>query len=141
MDHPTTPRPGAQRGNQNAVRHGLVAGDLPKDAKYIRNRINGFRRQLEAAVIAVKNEITLTDAASIQTCIRWERHASLAQRWLTKSIDELSPTERLHFSREICKASSERDKAIHALRLDSSGQHALPWLQPGPVAEADGGDQ
>ena len=77
-------RSGPPKGNSNNLRHGLKAGKLPKDAKYIETRLNIFRRNLEDAVMAVKNEITLHDAAAIQTCIRWERHAALAQRWLTK---------------------------------------------------------
>lgn len=109
----------SERGRFNANRHGLKAGKLPKDAKYIEVRLNIFRRELEAAVLSAKDEINIADAASVQTCIRWERHAMLAQRWLTKQYDELKPADRLNFSREIARASGERDKAIKALCLDS----------------------
>jgi hypothetical protein len=111
-------RSGAPTENRNAMRHGLRAGQLPKDAKYIENRLNAFRRQLEDAVMADKGAVSLVDAAAIQTCIRWERHAALAQRWLTKAGDTLKPAERLHFSREIARASSERDKALTPLALE-----------------------
>ncbi len=105
------------------------AGQLPRDAKYIEYRMNNFRRQLETAVLDVKREVSLSDAAFIQTALRWERHAALAQRWLTKKHDELKPEQLLHFSREIARASAERDKAIAALGLDSRTQK-LPWLEP-----------
>lgn len=111
-------RSGPPKGNANNLRHGLRAGQLPRDAKYIEYRLNAFRRTLEQTVLAAKGEVTLPDAAAIQTCLRWERHACLAQRWLVKAGDTLKPEQRLNFSREIARASAERDKAIAALKLD-----------------------
>ncbi|MDZ4684513.1 MAG: hypothetical protein SH850_05440 [Planctomycetaceae bacterium] len=111
-------RSGPPKGNRNNLRHGLRAGQLPADAKFIEIRLNSFRRQLEDAVIKVRGEISIPDAASIQTAMRWERHAALAQRWLTKSYNDLKPADRLTFSREIARASAERDKALAMLRLD-----------------------
>lgn len=109
---------GPPKGNGNALRHGLRAGKLPRDCAYLENRLNAFRREIETAVLAAKGEITLTDAGLIQSCLRWERHAGLAQRWLTKQGDKLKPVELLQFSREIAKASSERDKSLAALALN-----------------------
>ena len=111
-------RSGAPRDNRNGMRHGLKAGQLPKDAKYIEIRLNTFRRTLEDAVIKAKGEVNLPDAAAIQTCIRWERHGCLAQRWLTKKYDELKPLDQLKFSEAIGKASESRDKALRSLGLD-----------------------
>ncbi len=117
---------GGQLGNRNALRHGLCAGQLPKDAKYIEFRLNAFRRTLEAVVLEVRGEVTIPDAAAIQTCVRWERHAALAQRWLVKAGDTLKPTDKLMFSREIARASSERDKALASLDLGKKLEQ--PWL-------------
>lgn len=116
---------GGQKGNRNAIRHGLHAGKLPPDLAFIENRLNEFRRRLEDKVIAERKEITLQDAGVIQTVLRWERHATLAQRWLTKAANELKPIERLNFSREVAKASTERDKAIAMLKLDRDAKHDL----------------
>jgi hypothetical protein len=114
----------------------LRAGQLPKDAKYIEYRLNAFRRTLEQAVLAAKGEVSLTDAGCIQTCIRWERHACLAQRWLVKAGDTLKPEQRLTFSREIARASAERDKAIAALELGAKVER--PWLAlPAPNSDGD----
>lgn len=125
-DYGQTPKkPGAPLGNVNNLRHGLRAGQLPKDAKYIENRLNAFRRQLEAAVFEAKGEVSLVDAATIQTCLRWERHAALAQRWLNKQYAELKPEQRLTFSREVARASAERDKALATLKLDTATHD--PW--------------
>lgn len=118
-------RSGPPAGNANGMRHGLKAGKLPKDAKYIEVRLNIFRRNLEEAVLAVKETISLPDAAAIQTAMRWERHAALAQRWLTKEGATLKPVDRLAFSREIARASGERDKAISMLKLDRDAKDGI----------------
>ncbi len=134
-------RSGAPRENINAIRHGLKAGQLPKDAKYIEYRLNAFRRTLEQAVLGARGEVTIPDAATIQTCLRWERHACLAQRWLVKAGDTLKPEQRLTFSREIARASAERDKAIAALKLDRDSRDgaidALYVRLPAPNGNGD----
>jgi hypothetical protein len=118
-------RSGPPRNNRNGIRHGLKASQLPRDCKYIEVRLNGFRRQLEDAVLEAKREITMVDAACIQTCLRWERHAALAQRWLTKASDTLKPLERLKFSEAIAKASTERDRALQALKIDRDAKDGI----------------
>jgi hypothetical protein len=110
-------RSGPPKGNTNAIRHGLVAGKLPRDCQHIEIKINALRRTLEDAVMAAKGAIGIVDAAIIQSCCKWERHGALALRWLTKSADELKPVERLQFSREIARASTERDRSLAALGL------------------------
>jgi hypothetical protein len=126
---------GAPKENRNAMRHGLRAGQLPKGAKFIEHRMNAMRRQLEDAVIAAKSEISLQDAANIQTCIKWERHGALAQLWLRKKSSELKPNELLNFSREIADASDKRDKAIERLKLDTKSKAF--WL---PAITNNGSD-
>src|SRR4051812_44781231 len=101
--------------NRNAMRHGLRGGQLPKDAKYVEVRLCKFRQVLEDAVLTARGQVTIIDAATIQTCLRWEVHAALAQRWLVKAGDTLKPIERLHFSREIARASTQRDRTLLAL--------------------------
>ncbi len=136
-------RSGAPKGSANAMRHGLRAGKLPKDAKYIEWQMNSLRRELEAAVIAVKGEVNLLDAATIQTAVKWERHGALALRWLRVEGDKLKPTERLHFSREIARASTERDKALAALGLDVKPEpiDLTTYLQGGNGNERPQGDK
>lgn len=138
-------RSGPPKGNGNALRHGLKAGQLPKDAKYIEYRLNAFRRTLEQAVLSAKGEVNIPDAAAIQTCLRWERHACLAQRWLVKAGDTLKPEQRLTFSREIARASTERDKAISALRIDRDARDsvidALYARLPEPNGDGKGNDE
>lgn len=123
--------------NRNATRHGLKAGQLPKGASYIKRDADILRRYLEAAVVERHDEITLYHAACIQSAIRWERHAMLAQRWLRLEADDLDAGTRLSFSREIAKASSERDKCLERLGLDKrDAQDALTLLYAQPQPES-----
>lgn len=121
----TRPR-GAQPANRNALRHGLRAGRLPSDARYIENRLAKFRVRLEDAVLAARGTVTIIEAATIQTVLRWERHAALAQRWLRLHAAEMTHADRLSFSREVARASSERDRALASLSLDVPPD---PWAQ------------
>ena len=41
-------------------------------------------------------------------------------RYAEIPYDQMTPEQQLHFSREIAKASTERDKAIAALKLDTT---------------------
>lgn len=110
---------GAQPENRNNLRHGLKAGKLPADATYIENRINKFRRSVEDAVLMERGDVGVSDAALIQTALRWERHASLSHRWLSEQWTSLSPLDRMKFSKEIALASSNRDKALEGLKLQA----------------------
>src|SRR5262245_37128727 len=88
-------RSGPRKGNTNAQRHGLTGGQLPKGCKYIENRVNALRRQVEAAIVALKGEISLVDAAAVNSILKWERHGMLAAHWLRKEADKLSAGDRL----------------------------------------------
>jgi hypothetical protein len=148
---PTKPRfgkgsgSGARYGNTNGLRHGMRGGKLPKGCRYIENRVNALRRQLEAATIAAKGEINIVDAATINSVLRWERHGMLAAHWLRKEADTLSTSDRLRFSEAIAKAGDNRDRNIRLLGLEQTSedlyaafycQQALPHVSNG---EANGG--
>lgn len=111
-------RSGAKPGNTNAIRHGLTGGKLPKGCQYIEHRVNALRRQVEQALIDLKGEINIVDAAAVNSILKWERHGLLAAHWLRHQVDELSAADRLRFSEAIAKASDARDKSIRALGLD-----------------------
>jgi hypothetical protein len=117
-DEPAKGRPGAPVGNVNAQRHGLSGGKLPKGMQFIENRVNALRRQAEAAVLALKGEISIVDAAAINSVLKWERHGLLASTWLRKEADKMTPSDRLRFSEAVAKASDQRDKNLRLLGLD-----------------------
>jgi hypothetical protein len=110
-----------QPNNTNSLTHGLTAvltsGRLPKGCSYIRKTCAALKMLIEGQVLSVKGELSLVDAATIQSCVRWERHALLCQRWL-RLEPGLNPDQRLAFSREIARASAERDKCLRLLNLD-----------------------
>lgn len=133
----------APQGNQNAVKHGLrmATNSLPKGCARIRRERNQMRTALEGAVLAVHGTISVYRAAVIQTASRWATHAALCARWLRLADSNLPHGERLNYSREVARASSERDKCIQALGLDEaeserlrrelySGSQTVEWQQP-----------
>ncbi len=113
--------------NRNAVRHGLRAGQLPKGASYIKRETDVLRRIIEDAVAALDGgNVSLYHAGVVQSCIRWERHAMLCQRWLRLEAGDLTPDQRLAFSRDIARASTERDKCLRELGLNVK-PNSDPW--------------
>jgi len=106
--------------NQNALQQGMTAGSLPDGCSYIANKTKALRSALQQAVLAVRGEVSITDAAAINTAVRAERLAMLAQRWLRLSAETMSHDQRLAYARETVKASEQRDKAIRSLNLDAA---------------------
>ena len=131
---------GAPLANKNAVRHGLTTGSLPKGCAYVMRHTNELRGKLESAVVDLRGEVALYDAANINTAIRWERHALLTQRWLRLEAKSMDATTRLAYSRDIARASAERDKCLKALGLDVR-PGSDPWaiLDAIPAADSGGG--
>jgi hypothetical protein len=125
-DQPTTEtdsKGGPPKGNRNAIRHGLSTSKLPKGAIYIEKACHKFRLNLENAVLEARGEITLIDASAIDTATKWVRHEKLCARWLRLKADTLSPDNLLKFSRDMAKASTERDKAIRLLKLEKKEEN------------------
>jgi hypothetical protein len=92
---------------------------LPKGCGYIQRECDQLRTVIETVTAdAHEGQISVLQAALIQTAIRWERHASLAQRWLRLECAQLTPDQRLAYSRDIARASAERDKCLLQLGLD-----------------------
>lgn len=132
-------RSGPRKGSANATRHGMRGSKLPKGCKYVEGRVNALRRTMEEAVLALRSEITILDAAAINSILKWERHGLLAAHWLRHEIDSLSATDRLKFSEAIAKASDNRDKAIKSLGLDVEPKPIT--LQGYLVDESGNGDK
>jgi len=93
---------------------------------YIRRLTREFRTALEAAVIDAHSEISLEHAGVVNTAMRWEVAALCAQRWLATSADTLSPADKLAHVKLIAEASTNRDKCVKLLKLDSK-KFSSPW--------------
>lgn len=133
------------KGNANAVRHGLTCGKLPKRSGYVRYLTDRFRLAVEAEVRDRTGELGLHAAAVTQTACRWERHALLAQRWLRDECEKMTPEQRLAFSRDIARASAERDKCLRELGLHIRERDTLLATlysaeEPPALAQSDADD-
>jgi len=128
--------------NKNAFRHGLKAiGMLPKDCEWVHRRLVAFRGVLEDEVTATHGRIGLVHGAIIQTTLRWEMVAVLAQRWLREANDTLSPTEKLAFARQIAMASDSRDRALGRLDLNrDKAAEISAFYAPSAAIVGPGGD-
>ena len=113
-------RSGPPKGNTNALRHGLTSANLPKRLRYVYHRMCALRRTLEAAVIESKGQVSLGDAALIQTACRWERAAQLHEARYRKEPDKYvdSPDKA-------AKASESRDRAVEKLNLDRDSRDLI----------------
>lgn len=103
----------------------LKMGKLPPSLARVERSANKLRKILESAVLAAWGEIDVAHALAINTAARWERHADLALRWLREHGAEMSHAERLQYSREIARASAERDKAVASLGLGAAEQDEM----------------
>lgn len=134
--------PGGQPGNSNRFQHGLrMTGTLPKDCQWLYRRLVTFRRCLEREVIAVHGELDIVHAATLQSVLRWEQVALLAQRWL-RTCPDLSPDQKLAFIRQVATASDSRDRALARLKLQSESEND-PWsvlTETRPAADRPGDD-
>ena len=144
------PGEGAPLGNTNGLRHGryskkvIPAGGLPPGCESIHELMELMSKQLwkETQKLYGK-KVTVLASATITTACRFETHAQLAQKWLRENPD-LDVDMKVMISREIAKASAERDKCIRALGLpigNAAGENiwsGIPAL-PAP-ADDDAGN-
>jgi hypothetical protein len=120
------PRRGAPAGNLNAAKHGrrsrarsgFVVGKGAKRDRYIIDRLRGLTNRLEILVDAAKGEISIMDAALINSAVRWEKVAALGDRWHREEGEKLNVSDRLNLVKSIAQASDNRDKCIKALGID-----------------------
>lgn len=132
---PMQPAPlgGAPALNANALTHGLdsdpevgrqrlTLGALPRSLRRVERDAYAFRIALEEAVSLAHGRIDFAAACAVNTASRWERHALLATRWLRERGEAMDDAGRLAYSREIARASAERDKAVASLKLQPESQ-------------------
>ncbi len=109
------------------AQHGLLVGSLPKGMASITRAVNHLKLLLEAQAVSQLKVVGPVELMVVQTALRWERHGLVCQRALRHLT--LSPDQYLAFSREVARASSERDKALRSLGLKASlpdPDHGLP---------------
>ena len=124
---------GAPKNNRNAIKSGvysfLANGRYPKGAEYVGRLIGQLRLSLEGIVMERESEVTVYNAAVIQSACRHEGRAQLLQRWLRELDKGGSPSiqDRLAILKEIGNASDARDKCLKALGLHEKPQEEDAW--------------
>ncbi|RMF24679.1 MAG: hypothetical protein D6760_02810 [Deltaproteobacteria bacterium] len=93
---------------------------------------------MEKEVLAHRNVICIRDAALIQSAVRHERRARLAEQWLRRKWGTLSTADKLAILREASAATDSRDKCIERLALPRP-KDVDPWdeLYRRPLIAAD----
>lgn len=110
-----------QPGNKNAVRHGFRAASLPDGCAYIEHQVKALRRFVISELrggAGSGGPLTTYQEALVQSAMRHETRAALAQRWLRLEGAALSINDRLALTKAITDASDNRDKCLQRLGLD-----------------------
>jgi hypothetical protein len=121
---------GAPPGNTNRQTHGLrswaALGRFPAGASYVRRQCGRLRAVLEADVLDLDGQITVYQAALIQSACRHEGRALLLTRYLR---DAKNPTlaDQLAVMKEIGAATDSRDKCLQRLGIDRLAKGVDPW--------------
>jgi hypothetical protein len=161
--------PGGQPANTSALRHGLRAARMPRDARYVEHAAQKLRQSLEAAVMTRHGAVSVYHAALVSSAVRHESRAMLLQRWLrlateperrtaatttksegrtgTVSIAKesgLGIMDRAQLLAQISAATDSRDRCLERLGLDV-GSALMPWqihatAQDAPQRDASGPD-
>lgn len=135
----TPRRRGAQAGNTNAVRHGLRGSQCPPGCQDLDDRLYSLRADIMTELTA-RTDVTLFAEALVQSCIRHERRALLASRWLRKGFDELTVDQRLALLATISKATDDRDRCLARMGIgpqDSAATYSIPSYE---IAQPDASD-
>ncbi len=136
----------ATLGNQNAAKHGLrmALPRLPRGCDHVRRQVEVLRQTLEASLEARSVEVGPYEAACIAACCKWQRHGSLAAKWLRQRAGEMSDADRLKYSAEVAKASDAVVRHMAAMGLNKSDADnvfdALYGPQPGALSPPAGGN-
>jgi hypothetical protein len=121
MSKPTTPvvEKAPQRGkvgNRNGLTSGLYSffttGRFPKGASYIARLLREMRQALEVELVKAHGELSLANAAAVQTACRHEGRALLLQRMLHDETLSVTVDQRLSILRDISAASEARDRVL-----------------------------
>jgi len=133
-------------GNRNRMRHGvrafLALGRAPKGSGYIYRLLGKLRLQVEQAVLAKHDELSLYHAMLVQSLVRHEGRCQLLTRWLREATD-LTLADRLAVLKEIGAATDARDKCAKGLELDKR-RDADVWAtlsEASDDAHSDEGDE
>lgn len=116
----------APKDNLNRLTHGrkmrpsrlFEVGGLPKGYGLIVRACRKLRAALEKEAVALHGSVGIAAAAAIDSAVKAEMAAKLAQRWL-RLTPNATLEQRLTLVREIRAGAAQRDQQIAKLRLGS----------------------
>lgn len=120
-------KPGGQQGNRNRLRHGLYSPSMGKGLSYPDKQAGIFRRAIENALIELRGEVGLLDAALVHSATEAQKVA-FANRAAKRAAEEagaLKAELALAFDRDYLKALDVRDRKL--LQLGLNQREADPW--------------
>lgn len=104
----------------------MRAAKLPPNCKYINEACELLRTQLEAAL----GDVSIHQAALINSAIRHEKMAALADRWLRLKLDSMTLSEITTVKDWLMSSTTARDRCIRDLQIDASQVDV--WSAPSP---------
>ncbi|MGE0609532.1 MAG: hypothetical protein AB7O62_20745 [Pirellulales bacterium] len=138
--------------NMNALKHGgyvrLTLPNMPARLHNVQKTVNGFRGALEAACKESHGGISLSQAATINSCVTNERLARLWAKRLADGYANMKDSDVAICTDRIERHTKTRDESLRRLNLDrdrsqdvwdSIYSQAIPVANSGsePTAESD----
>ena len=96
----------------------LTVGELPSKMIAVKREGRAYRRELEAAVVAVKGSIGITDAHLIDTASAAVIQAGVCRWLLRNKLETMTTADIRGCQADIVKAKERRDSAVRQLGLD-----------------------
>lgn len=111
---------GAPKGNRNALRHGLRCSTMPDGSRDIEGDLSRFRKEIEDRVLAERGSVSVEDSDVINSAVRAERRARLADRHLMRGWESMTNVERLRFMEIEERNTAIRRREVERLRLKTA---------------------
>jgi len=102
----------------HGVHRFLRSGTIAAENTYLTRVLREFQKAVEADILERRGELSIYDAAILQSAIRHEGIAQLWIRHVRKEAKSLTTEQRLAIGREIRNATDARDKCLRELGLN-----------------------
>lgn len=106
----------------------LSTGRLPRKLHRVQRYVADYKRKLEAIVMEIKSEISLTDAHAIDAAVKFEQHSKICMWLLRQRLDEMTTADVRACSEAIAQAATKRNAAMKELQLSAAQKNVLDAL-------------
>jgi hypothetical protein len=113
---------------RRGLRHGLRTRQMPfQGGRSIERYRNQYRAAIEDELLSQGREIGVTEATIVAAATLSYEHSLKSGFWLCRHHDELTPDQRLVFSREEMRGLAEAAKLLKQLGIDRNPDSQSPW--------------